>query len=196
MKLCKKCNSEKPLSSFHKCKKSKDKLSHQCSDCAKAYMAEYAIKNRQRILEIKRNAYNKNKASWDNYRLENAESIAARKRAWYAEKVKSDPSYKIKERLRKMVYRTLEASGEVKRKRTAEALGYTSEDLRLHLERQFLKGMNWGNYGDWHIDHVLPISVMVNSGITDPKKVNCLSNLRPLWASDNISKGAKVERLI
>ena len=39
-------------------------------------------------------------------------------------------------------------------------VGYTLEDLKLHLESHFLSGMTWENYGrnGWHIDHLIPLS--------------------------------------
>lgn len=80
--------------------------------------------------------------------------------------------------------------------RTEKILGYTRFDLIKHIEKQFTKGMSWDNYGEWHIDHIIPVSVLLSQGVTEPNKINCLSNLRPLWAGDNLSKGAKVEFLI
>jgi hypothetical protein len=32
-------------------------------------------------------------------------------------------------------------------------LGFTTAQLKDHLERQFTKGMTWDNYGAWHVDH-------------------------------------------
>ena len=75
-------------------------------------------------------------------------------------------------------------------------IGYTSDELIKHISKTMLKGMSWDNYGEWHIDHILPISVMVKNGVTDPKVVNALTNLRAMWAFDNLSKSDKVEVLI
>ena len=79
-----------------------------------------------------------------------------------------------------------------KTKSTSVILGYTANDLKQHIESQFAKGMSWDNYGEWHIDHIIPIARMVEFGITDPSIVNSLDNLQPLWAEDNLSKGAKI----
>lgn len=196
MKLCTTCQTQKPLTSFHKCKKLKDGLSYQCVDCTKSYMAAYSAANRDKILQSKKRTYQRNKSSWESYRKNNSERIAKRKRDWYAEKVKSDPSYRLKERIRKMVYRAIEFTDSKKQARTFELLGYDSETLKIHLEKQFQKDMSWDNYGKWHIDHITPISYLVESGITDPKQINCLSNLRPMWASENIRKGTKLEGLL
>lgn len=70
---------------------------------------------------------------------------------------------------------------------------YTVEELRLHLERQFLPGMNWGNMGDWHIDHIVPKSAFAYIDPSDESFQACwaLPNLRPLWAADNVAKSDK-----
>lgn len=75
--------------------------------------------------------------------------------------------------------------------RTFGVLGYTKEQLVKHIEKQFSHGMSWGNYGDWHIDHIHPVSAFISAGETDPAVINALTNLQPLWASENIRKSAK-----
>lgn len=96
--------------------------------------------------------------------------------------------------IRMSVKRMVIAGMRGKSDKAAEILcGYSYGELINHLESQFKDGMSWGNYGykGWHIDHIKPIAAFVNEGITDPKLVNALSNLQPLWAKDNLSKGAK-----
>lgn len=77
--------------------------------------------------------------------------------------------------------------------RTFHLLGYARSDLIRRIESTFSEGMSWENYGEWHIDHIVPISHYISSGETDPKVINALSNLMALWAADNISKGGKVQ---
>jgi hypothetical protein len=82
---------------------------------------------------------------------------------------------------------------------TSESLlGYTIAELRTHLERQFLPGMSWHNMGKWHIDHIVPLASFTITGPDDPelKRAWALPNLRPLWARDNIAKGAKTTSLL
>ena len=67
-------------------------------------------------------------------------------------------------------------------------------DLKLHLENQFVDGMNWNNYGKngWHIDHIKPCA---SFDLTDPKQQKiCFhyTNLQPLWAIDNLIKHSKL----
>lgn len=69
-------------------------------------------------------------------------------------------------------------------------VGYSLDDLVVHLEQKFLPGMNWENYGDWHVDHVIPKSAFNYSSPehADFRRCWALSNLQPLWAEQNIKK--------
>lgn len=75
-------------------------------------------------------------------------------------------------------------------KRWEEIVGYSIDDLMRHLERCFLVGMSWQNYGDWHIDHIRPLATFAFTGFDDPsvQEAWALTNLRPLWAADNLAK--------
>lgn len=78
-------------------------------------------------------------------------------------------------------------------------VGYTVNELAAHLERQFVRGMTWDNYGsDWHIDHIVPRASFTFDGAEHPEFRACwaLTNLRPLWAEDNLAKNAKRQHLI
>ena len=79
-----------------------------------------------------------------------------------------------------------------------DLLGYAQDELRMHLERQFTKGMSWENMGKWHIDHIVPLSSFTITGPDDPelRRAWALTNLRPLWAEENLRKGSKMEVLI
>lgn len=73
-------------------------------------------------------------------------------------------------------------------------VSYTIEDLRKHLESKFTEGMTWNNMGKWHIDHKVPVSFFQYEKPSDQEFQYCwsLDNLQPLWALDNIKKGAKL----
>jgi hypothetical protein len=77
-------------------------------------------------------------------------------------------------------------------------LGYTAAQLRQHIERQFVDGMTWDafNQGDIHIDHIIPKAAFDLSDFEQWRKCWCMSNLRPLWAKDNVSKGAELMFLV
>lgn len=74
----------------------------------------------------------------------------------------------------------------------SKMIGCDWDTLKVHIESQFAEGMTWENYGQWHCDHKDPIA---SFDLTDPEQVSrCFSwrNLQPLWAVDNLSKGAKL----
>ena len=75
-----------------------------------------------------------------------------------------------------------------------DIVGYTVQDLANHLEALFQPGMNWENMHEWHIDHVIPRSSFRYESADDPEFLRCwsLSNLQPLWALDNMRKGARL----
>ena len=73
-----------------------------------------------------------------------------------------------------------------------ELVGCTLLELRQHLESQFTIGMSWQNQGAWHIDHIVPCSSFDLTEPSEQKKCFHYTNLQPLWAHDNLSKGAKL----
>jgi len=102
--------------------------------------------------------------------------------------------YSIGSRISRRMCDVLRDMGSVKVSRTFDMLGYTPQDLADHLERQFVRGMGWHNRDKWHLDHIVPISTAET--IKDVIALNQLSNLRPLWAQDNLSKSAQRTHLI
>jgi hypothetical protein len=70
-----------------------------------------------------------------------------------------------------------------------KCIGCTHEQFKEHIEKQFLKGMDWGNRGLWHIDHIIPISSAKT--IEEVYVLAKYTNLRPLWQKDNSFKKAK-----
>lgn len=78
-------------------------------------------------------------------------------------------------------------------------LGFTLDQLKTHLERQFKAKMTWSNYGSsWHVDHIVPLSAFTFESTADQEFVAAwsLTNLRPLWKRPNLRKGAARTYLI
>jgi len=80
----------------------------------------------------------------------------------------------------------------IKSAKTSELLGCTVEDLRLFLEAEFVEGMSWENYGEWHVDHIRPCASFNLEDPEEQKRCFHWTNLQPLWAQDNLRKGAKI----
>ena len=77
-------------------------------------------------------------------------------------------------------------------------MGYTVAELRVHLERQFKRGMTWDRFcaGEIHIDHIRPLSSFDLSNPDELRAAWALPNLRPLWAKDNWAKAGRVVLLL
>ena len=120
-----------------------------------------------------------------------------------------DPDFNIRERARAAMRRTRQGIRVGKVIRSAVTrngaapsieglLGYTIAELRTHLERQFDKKMDWGRFcnGEIHIDHIVPLSSFDCSDPNELRAAWSMTNLRPMWAGDNIAKGASVVTFI
>ena len=72
-------------------------------------------------------------------------------------------------------------------------VGFSVEELRTHLEKQFTDGMSWKNFGEWHIDHVIAKSRFNYEHPEEQEFRICwgLANLQPMWGKDNLSKHTK-----
>jgi len=75
-----------------------------------------------------------------------------------------------------------------------KVIGCTQQELLQHIEKQFLKGMGWKNRKLWHIDHIIPMDSAKT--LEDNYKLNHFTNLRPMWAKNNLSKKNNITHLI
>jgi hypothetical protein len=115
----------------------------------------------------------------------------ARRRAVY-----QSPLGGLKLRMSSAVRYSLRGGG--KESKWLTLVGYTVEELKNHLERQFLRGMGWDNMPKWHIDHIVPLVSFSFQSEDDPefKAAWALTNLRPVWAKENVRKQARREHLL
>jgi hypothetical protein len=102
------------------------------------------------------------------------------------------PKHRISRNLRTGIYKSLHTG---KGGSWEKVAGYTLLELKAHLEKQFVDGMSWANYGEWQIDHIKPISSFNFQSPKDPdfRRYWALSNLQPLWAKDNWHKRKKLD---
>lgn len=75
-----------------------------------------------------------------------------------------------------------------KNMRTIDYLGCTAEFYHDYLTSKLEDGMTWDNYGEWQVDHIIPLAYQ---NPTDEQVIERLhwSNTQPLWKADNASKG-------
>jgi len=113
-------------------------------------------------------------------------------RSRYYQKVKKKPVYITQNRLRARIHVAITKAKVRKKDSILSLCGCSTPELMLHLQSQFKEGMHWNNYGKWHIDHIRPCA---SFDLTDPEQQRqCFhySNLQPLWAKENLSKGARL----
>ena len=121
------------------------------------------------------------------------EHYRAQRRANEARRAKSDPVFRLSRRVKAAVHLSL--TNRIKHHKWEQLLGWTTTELKAHLEKRFEPWMSWDNYGEWHIDHIIPIAAFNYESPYDIDFKRCwaLSNLRPLEARENLSKGARLE---
>ena len=195
------------------CKKEKSKKlieSRRIDESKKKKTAEaskkYAEKNKEKIAIRNKEWRDRNPGYSSAYYRDNREKMIKQNKEWNKEnrdrvaelmrERRSTPSGKIECFCRNYIRIILTKTRTEKLCKTESLLGYKYEDLISHIQRQFTKGMSWDNYGEWHIDHIIPISHMIKTGVTSPSEINALPNLRPIWASENLNKRDKLEFLI
>lgn len=182
---CKKCLSERRKAHYRKNKQ--------------AYSDKYkkwALNNPDRVKELHANQRERNKEKISARRSGAAQAPEfKKKRNQYERQRRSDPVVRVIESLRVGIAQTMagQKAGALRN------VSYTKEQLISHIEKQFVQGMSWENYGsDWHVDHIRPIASFNITGpdCDDFKACWCLTNLRPLWATENLSKKDKRTHLI
>lgn len=155
------------------------------------YSAEYRANNKDRISERDAKYRANNKERISEYNAEWYQNNKERKSEYERERYANDPYFKAAKSIRDNLRRVLEATNGKKSGQTFEIAGYSPAELKEHIEKQFTDGMTWNNHGEWHIDHIKPVAAFIEEGETNPSVINALSNLQPLWASENLSKGCK-----
>ena len=147
------------------------------------YFSDWQKNNREHL-----NEYHKE------WREKNIDKHREYKRKYEKNRKDTDPLYKLISNFRTAIYQVLKENNINKNGHYFEILKYTPEDLISHLETKFTNGMTWDNYGEWHVDHIKPISSYIILEIGDDEFMNCwsLSNLQPLWGKENISKSNKL----
>ena len=173
-------------------------MTYKNKEKQKIYHKRYRLKNKQ-----KRNAYDKkfrreNPEYFINWKKENKEKIKINHKKWYEKnkieiykKRQSRPTYKLLNNLRRRILLALK--GKNKSANTMILLGIPNiEFLWVYLEKQFKPGMNRKNHGKWHIDHIKPCSSFNLTKASEQRKCFHYTNLQPLWASENLSKGNRI----
>jgi hypothetical protein len=111
-------------------------------------------------------------------------------RKWQNNKRKKDKLFMMRKDISSRIRESFTINGFRKKSKTKEILGCSSNFFCAYIEARFLDGMSWENRSKWHIDHIIPTSSAKTE--RDIIKLNHYTNLRPMWASDNIKKSNKM----
>lgn len=159
---------------------------------------KYYESNKEKIskyyFEWKKNKKEHLKEYHKKWREENKEKWRETKRNYEKTRKSNDPLYKLIANFRTAIYTVLKENNLNKYGHYFEILQYSPEQLVEHLEKQFVDGMTWENYGEWHVDHKLPITYFNFKEVGDEEFLKCwgLDNLQPMWGDENIKKSNKV----
>ncbi len=214
-KKCTKCGEDKPLDAFGAQRDRPSGRRSRCKVCKNAVMRErYAAdpekhrgrarkwrtadpeKARERIRkwrtanpERAREIAHKADRKWC---IANPEKLREKNREYHAERCRTDSQFRLRSQLRVRLRMALKHG--YKSGSAVRDLGCSILELQAYLEAQFQPGMTWANHGKcgWHIDHIKPL---VSFDLTNREQLLeavHFSNLQPLWASENQSKGARI----
>jgi len=149
--------------------------------------AKHYYANRDNILKRQTERRSKRRVEAAEYRAAHREE----RTEYHRNRMANDIQYKLACNLRSRLYKVVK--GNCKSGSAVRDLGCTIAELKDHLEKQFQEGMSWDNYGEWHVDHIVPLA---SFDLTDREQLLAAchyTNLQPMWGSENCSKGAKLE---
>lgn len=201
MKICKDCKCEKTKDNTYQDKRGY--FRPYCKECDKKRSVVYKAKNLEKVRSRNREYGRKHKKKRADYNKEynkkNKEIIAKKAKIYWSkdankkrkakrkrEQYANNLEFRVISNCRTRMYRALK--GQQKSKTTEKLVGCSFKELKTYLEAKFTEDMNWDNYGEWHIDHILPCASFDLSKKEEQSKCFHYTNLQPLWGIDNIIK--------
>jgi hypothetical protein len=164
LKSCNKCKEIKKLSEFNKDKNHKDGHKNTCRKCAnemtrlwKANNKDHVKKYRDEHKDDAKKWREANKEKQDIYfknRYQEKKKIINAKNL---ERIRNNEELRLLRNLRCRISKAITYN--IKSKSTKELLGCSADYLKTYLEEQFVDGMNWDNYGEWHVDHIYTLCI-------------------------------------
>jgi hypothetical protein len=162
---------------------------------SKEYRRQYYLKNKERTLAVNKlwskNNIEKKRSIWRTYYYKNSKKLNQDKIKYRNEVYAKDPYFRLYTCIRTRINKVIKNN--IKCKKTLNLLGIPNvKFLKKYLESKFKHGMTWEKRGLIHIDHIIPCA---SFDLKDPKQqAKCFhyTNLQPLWAKENLFKGAKI----
>ena len=194
MMICIICKEKKDLNNFYRNKQNKCGYEGCCKVCSKLRIKKYCQNNKEKIKKRSDVYYENNKheliKKTSDYYKKNKEKVVKRVMLFNKNKKQTNPLFKLRCNISSLINTTFKRNGYTKNSQSYKILGCSFTDFKNHLERQFTTGMNWENQGQWHMDHIYPVSLAKDE--EELIKLNHYTNFQPLWAFDNLSKGNKI----
>lgn len=195
LKYCELCEKVKDFSEFGKNKNNSIGLQNYCKPCKREKDKEYrqSLKDKGVYKKRKKSEYLKNRDQYRVYGLKYNKIKRDYQKEYkttllYRER---NPLAKLKNILRNRILIAIKNQGYKKNIKTKEILGAEWSVVENHISQQFTEGMSWGNHGEWHIDHIIPLKTAKNK--EELIKLNHYSNLQPLWATTREINGVVYE---
>lgn len=161
-------------------------------DHHKLHQADYRKKYPDKVKETLKKSKSKNRDKIKLTRNKYFEKNRLMLNKYAVNRRNSNPIFKLSHNVRGRIRQFLKSKNMFKNNKTFNIVGCSPEELKNHLEQQFSKGMNWGNYGyyGWHVDHKIPL----DTGKTEDEilKLCHYGNLQPMWWNENLSKNNKI----
>lgn len=189
---CKEYNKKNKL--ILKEKRKNKPISKEYKQYRKEYEKQYR-KNNKVILNKKIKKYlnkNRNKISkyMTEYRKHNKDKIKLLMYNYFKNRKKNDILFRFKIKIHDLIIKSIKGKGYTKNSRTYTYLGCNFLTFKQHIENKFKEGMIWDNHGLWHFDHIYPNALCKTED--ELIKNQHYTNFQPLWAKENIHKGAKI----
>lgn len=175
-KKCTWCEKNRPLKDYPKDKSIASGYKAKCKECYSLVDSVRYLSKSEVIKEQARSWYASNK-----------QKAATNKRNRLKNDVNAHLADVLRSRLNKAVKRATRTGSAI------DNLGCSISQFKTYIESKFQEGMTWENYGrnGWHIDHIKPFDSFNLINPEDLKRACHFTNLQPMWAKDNWSKGAK-----
>lgn len=206
-KICSLCGESKSTSEFSPRSDRKIAYRSKCKCCERLCRNEYNEQNRLYVRGLQQKWVDanpeKSRAKVKKYQATDKGKVVARKsdkkrlkshNEYARQRYFTDPQWNMNMKLRRRVDRVLRQRKISKSTKTMELLGCTYVEFNIYIESRFTPNMSWDKIlsGEIHLDHIRPCASFDLTDIEQQKVCFHYSNLQPLWAKDNLSKGARL----
>lgn len=185
---CGRCKHVKPVACFSSSKKTHSGLSTTCKECDKQTYLTRKVEGKT--------STDKTRAAARRWRRKNRAKVRAYNKAPLERNIHERLRVRLRVRLCMAMTRYRQSDGKSHSVSAVRDLGCSIEHFVHHIEGRFTDGMTWDNYGEWHIDHIVPLAAFDLDDAEQVKLAVHYTNLQPLWAKDNLSKGDRLPESI